>query len=170
MDERLWFLEHRVESTLFRHLENPFSDQTQTKTELCGLYTRDGTPPGFTWSYLLSVSSNYHPAICFGMLTTCPLLAMKRYFGSAFPFQGIFSSFTFICGVGRYLTITQWQNYRTHGNINIFITSSSKLKLGWYEKDTLILCCDWKTKLFVARSNCKKDAREWSNAMVRWIQ
>ena len=132
MDERLWFLEHRVESTLFRHLENPFSDQTQTKTELCGLY-KGRYPPGFTWSYLLSVSSNYHPAICFGMLTTCPLVAIKKILWKRVPFpRNFFQLYLYLWRwpILNYYTMAELQNSWKYKYL-YYVILKIKVRLVW---------------------------------------
>ena len=74
----------------------PFSDQKMRKKKPYPLerripklnyvaYTRDGAPRD-----LHEVISNYHPAICFGMLTTCPLVAIKTILWKRIPFPGNF--------------------------------------------------------------------------------
>ena len=85
---------------------------THTKTELCGLY-KGRYPPGFTWSYLLSVSSNYHPAICFGMLTTCPLVAIKTILWKRIPFpRNFFQLYLYLWRwpILNYYTMAESQN------------------------------------------------------------
>ena len=104
---------------------------THTKSELCGLY-KGRYPPGFTWSYLLSVSSNYHPAICFGMLTTCPLVAIKTILWKRIPFpRNFFQLYLYLWRwpILNYFTMAESQNSWKY-NYLYYVILKIKVRVG----------------------------------------